>query len=49
MRPVTSWKGRVEISFPASATPMMMLVPQPRWQHSRAVRITSVLPVQSKL
>ena len=43
------WKGRVAISFPASATPMTMLVPQPRWQHSSAVRITSVLPVQSKL
>src|SRR6185503_8753304 len=42
LRPVTSWNGRVEISFPASATPMMMLVPQPRWQHSSAVRITSV-------
>ena len=48
-RPVTSWNGRVEISLPASATPMMMLSPQPRWQHSSAVRITSVLPVASKL
>jgi len=27
LRPVTSWNGRVAISFPASATPMMMLVP----------------------
>ncbi len=24
-RPVTSWKGRVDISFPAPATPMMQL------------------------
>lgn len=36
MRPVTSWKGRVEISCPAAATPMMTLVPQPLWQASRA-------------
>jgi len=49
LRPVTSWKGRVAISFPASATPMIMLVPQPRWQHSNAVRITSVLPVASNV
>ena len=49
LRPVTSWKGRVAISLPASATPMMMLVPQPRWQASSAVRITSVLPVQSNV
>ena len=41
--------GRVLISFPASATPMMIDSPQPRWQHSSAVRITSVLPVASKL
>ena len=41
--------GRVAISFPASATPMMMLVPQPRWQHSSAVRMTSVLPVASNV
>jgi S-(hydroxymethyl)glutathione dehydrogenase/alcohol dehydrogenase len=27
---VTSWNGRVEISWPAPATPMMMLSPQPR-------------------
>jgi tripartite-type tricarboxylate transporter receptor subunit TctC len=46
-RPVTSWNGRVAISLPASATPMMMLSPQPRWQHSSAWRITLVLPVQS--
>ena len=32
LRPVTSWNGRVLISLPASATPMTMLVPQPRWQ-----------------
>ena len=29
-RPVTSWNGRVAISLPASATPMMTLSPQPR-------------------
>src|SRR3546814_6300153 len=28
---------------------MTMRWPQPRWQHSSAVRITSVLPVASKL
>ena len=32
-----------------SATPMMMLVPQPRWQASKAVRMTSVLPVASNV
>src|ERR1700694_4698730 len=31
-RPVTSWNGRVEISFPASATPMMTDPPHPAWQ-----------------
>lgn len=36
VRPVTSWKGRVEISCPAAATPMMTLVPHPLWQASRA-------------
>ena len=35
-RPVTSWKGRVVISAPEGATPMIMLSPQPRWQHSSA-------------
>ena len=39
-RPVTSWNGRVLISAPAGATPMMMLSPQPLWAASRAVRIT---------
>ena len=48
-RPVTSWNGRVAISLPASATPMMMLSPQPRWQASSAWRMTVVLPVQSKV
>src|SRR5262249_62176427 len=38
-RPVTSWNGRVEISLPASATPMITETPQPRWQHSSAWRI----------
>ena len=48
-RPVTSWNGRVEISCPAAATPMMTEVPQPLWQHSSAWRITLVLPMHSKL
>ena len=39
-RPVTSWNGRVAISWPAPATPMMTLTPQPRWQHSSAWRIS---------
>ena len=29
-RPVTSWNGRVEISWPEPATPMITLSPQPR-------------------
>mmetsp|Transcript_16146 Transcript_16146/g.22519 ORF Transcript_16146/g.22519 Transcript_16146/m.22519 type:complete len:100 (-) Transcript_16146:857-1156(-) len=82
IRPVTSWKGRVEISCPEAATPITHDVPQPRWQTfcrknrvvenvrhlfehyetadtpkfhnqkhlpSSAVRITSTLPVQSKV
>ncbi|TNN60940.1 Methionine aminopeptidase 1 [Liparis tanakae] len=36
VRPVTNWKGLVEISCPAAATPMMTLVPHPLWQASRA-------------
>src|SRR3984893_6455860 len=32
----TNWKGRVAISAPAGATPMMMDCPQPRWQASKA-------------
>ena len=28
--PVTSWKGLVEISFPAAATPMTQDLPHPR-------------------
>jgi hypothetical protein len=31
------------------ATPMMMLRPQPLWQHSSAWRIVVVLPMHSKL
>ncbi len=31
------------------ATPMMMLVPHPRWHASSAIRITSVLPVASNV
>jgi hypothetical protein len=48
-RPVTSWNGRVEISCPAAATPMMIDWPQPRWHASSAWRMTSVLPVASKV
>src|SRR5690606_37779261 len=48
-RPVTSWNGRVEISWPAPATPMMTLTPQPRWQHSSAWRMRPTLPTHSKL
>jgi hypothetical protein len=48
VRPVTSWKGRVEISAPAGATPMMIDSPQPLCAHSSAARITSTLPVASK-
>ena len=48
-RPVTSWNGRVLISAPAGATPMMMLSPQPLWAASRAVRITDTFPVASKV
>jgi len=48
-RPVTSWKGRVAISAPAGATPMMMDWPQPRWQASSAWRMTVTLPLQSKV
>src|SRR4051812_5035127 len=46
-RPVTSWKGRVAISRPASATPMMIDSPQPRWQHSSAWRMVWTLPMHS--
>ncbi len=35
-RPVTSWNGRVDISCPAAATPMMTDVPQPLWHASKA-------------
>ena len=47
-RPVTSWKGRVLISVPAGATPMMTLLPQPRTQHSSAARMSATLPTHSK-
>ena len=36
-RPVTSWNGRVLISWPAPATPMMIDWPQPLWQASSAI------------
>jgi hypothetical protein len=48
-RPVTSWNGRVAISWPLPATPMTTLTPQPRWQHSSAWRISLTLPTHSKL
>ena len=35
------------ISWPAAATPMMTLSPQPLWQHSSAARITCTLPMHS--
>ena len=46
-RPVTSWNGRVEISAPDGATPIMIDSPQPRWQHSSACRIVCMLPMHS--
>src|SRR5471032_2764920 len=46
-RPVTSWNGRVEISWPAAATPIMNDLPQPLWVHSSAWRIKVVLPTHS--
>jgi hypothetical protein len=33
--------GRVEISFPAAATPMTVETPHPLWQDSSAARMTS--------
>src|SRR5690606_41081481 len=48
-RPVTSWNGRVLISWPAPATPMITETPQPRWQHSSAWRMRLTLPTHSKL
>ena len=47
-RPVTSWNGRVEISWPAAATPMITDSPHPLWQHSSAARINCTLPMHSK-
>ena len=48
-RPVTSWKGRVAISSPAPATPMMTDSPHPLWQLSSAARIRPTLPTHSKV
>ena len=48
-RPFQLVTGRVLISCPAPATPMITDTPQPLWQHSRAWRITSTLPMHSKL
>ena len=39
-RPVTSWKGRVEISWPAPRHADDRCSPQPLWQHSSAWRIS---------
>src|SRR3546814_20424880 len=47
LRPVTSWNGRVLISCPAPATPMITDWPQPRCAHSNAPRITLTLPMHS--
>ena len=49
IRPVTNWNGRVLISAPAGATPIIMLSPQPLCAASRAVRITLTLPVASNV
>src|SRR3546814_15563816 len=46
-RPVTNWNGRVEISAPASATPIIIDWPHPFWHHSIACPITLVLPIHS--
>ncbi|MDR8823058.1 hypothetical protein FEQ05_06815 [Burkholderia pseudomultivorans] len=46
-RPVTSWNGRVLISSPAAATPMMNDWPQPLCVHSSAWRISFTLPTHS--
>ena len=48
-RPVTSWNGRVVISCPLPATPMMVETPHPLWQHSSAWRISLTLPTHSKV
>jgi len=47
-RPVTSWNGRVSITAPEGATPMMIDWPQQRCVHPPASCITLTLPVQSK-
>ena len=46
-RPVTSMNGRVAISWPAPATPMIVDSPQPLWQHSSAARMVCTLPMHS--
>lgn len=54
LRPVTSWNGRVEISLPAAATPMMVETPHPAEvslisaaQWSRASELTLVASLES--
>jgi hypothetical protein len=39
--------GRVLISCPAAATPMITDSPQPLWQHSSAARMVLPLPLHS--
>lgn len=46
-RPVTNWNGLVAIYFPEAATPITHDYPNPLWADSKAVLITSTLPVQS--
>ena len=40
-QPAGETHGRVEISFPAAATPMIVETPHPLWHASRAARMTS--------
>lgn len=47
--PVTNWNGRVEISCPAAATPIIIDVPQPLWQASNACRINVTFPTHSNV
>src|SRR5260221_1129159 len=49
VRPVTSWNGRVAISSPAPATPMMIDWPQPRLAASSAWRMVLTLPMHSNV
>lgn len=42
VRPVTNWNGRVLISWPEPATPIIVETPQPLWQLSKAARWNSL-------